>query len=96
MECYIADSAKRVEEARQKQAQELVDIQHTTELEEMYELPAPATRSKGTMVEDEEEPVTEEEPVKEEVSVSDILPPGLCVINSETRAAGFQIPGARY
>lgn len=85
-----------MEEARQKQAQELADVQHTTDLEEIDEL-APTTSSKGTVViEDEEEPVTEEEPTKEEGSVSDILPLGICVTNSEPRAARFQIPGARY
>ena len=85
-----------MEEARQRQAQELVIVQHTTELEEMDEL-APTTSPKGTLViEDEEEPVTEEEPVKEEGSVSDILPLGLYVTNSETYAARFQIPRARY
>ena len=70
---HIADSAKRVEEARQTQAQEIVDIQHTTELEEVDELLEPATHSKDTMAIDEEEPVTEEEPVKDEGSVSDII-----------------------
>jgi hypothetical protein len=73
-----------VEEARQKQAQELVDVQHVTELEEMDEL-EPTASSKGTIaIEDEDEPVTEEEPTKEEESVSDILPFGLCVTESET------------
>lgn len=69
-----------MEDARQKQAQVLVDVKHTTEPEEMDELLAPATRSKDTMVvEDEEEPATEEEPVKEEGSVSDILHLRICV-----------------
>ena len=69
---YITDSAKRVEEARQKQGQEFVDSQHTTEPEEVDELLAPATRSKGTAV-IEEEPATEEGPVKEGGSVSDTI-----------------------
>ena len=93
----MTDSAKRVEEARQEKVQELVDVQHTTEPEEMDELLTPSTHSKGIrVVEDEEEPVTEEEPVKEEGSVSDILQVRICVIDSEIRAARFQIPRARY
>ena len=94
---HMTDSAKRVEEARQEKVQELVDVQHTTEPEEMDELLTPSTHSKGIrVVEDEEEPVTEEEPVKEEGSVSDIPQVRICVIDSEIRAARFQIPRARY
>lgn len=81
-----------MEEARKKQVQEFVDVQHITELEEMDEL-APTPSSKDI---DEEELATEEEPAKEEGSVSDILPFGLYVANSETRVARFQIPRARY
>jgi hypothetical protein len=73
-----------VEEVRQRQAQELIDSQHTSELEEMDELLTPATRPKGLMVpEDEEEPATEEEPVKEEESVSNILRLGSCMADSD-------------
>jgi hypothetical protein len=72
---HITYSAKRVEEARQKQTQELIDIQHTTELEEVDELLATATRSKDSMVmEDEEDPSPKKSLLKEEGSVSDILP----------------------
>jgi hypothetical protein len=86
-----------VEEVRQTQAQELVDAPQTTVPEEVDELLTPATRSKGTMViEDEEEAVTEEEPVKEDESVSSILYLGSCIVDSEIHSARFQIPRARH